>query len=263
MIFNGETNELDLVHDVRYLCGLLSDDTIRYPLKDITRNCNFAVDKVVSLIFRSDSRWQWDDINNTDLPIGTTNLVSGQVDYAIATTHLKIHKVRIKDSSGNWVSLTSVDRGELTDGQLTATAGDPKRYDKVGNSIYLYPTPNYSSSNGLEVQFQRGGSYFIYTDTTKEPGFASQFHRLISLYAALDYCETNQIIGKVNMIKAKIGNPPDPTSGLVGTGLEGELVIFYSQRAGDEKPSLSLQSDDYGENYLGDSLYSNNPDGFS
>jgi len=262
MQFNSEANELDLVHDVRYLCGLSSNDTINYPLKDITRNCNFGLDRVISLILRSDNRWQWDDQNNTDLPIATSSLVANQQDYSIASTYLKIHKIRIKDSGGKWVSLNPIDRNELNDSQLTASSGDPKRYDKIGNSIYLYPTPNYSSSGGLEVQFQRGSSYFVYTDTTKEPGFASQFHRLVSLYSALNYCQANQITNRVNMIKAIIGNPPDPENRIVGTGMEGELVKFYSDRAGDEKPSISLQGDDYGENNLVDDNFSANPDGF-
>ena len=141
---------MDLYSDARFWCGIANTDTTTYPLADFTRNANFALDRVSSLIMK------WDDTNNTDLPIATTSLVASQQDYGIAVGHLKVLKVRIKDQQGNWVSLDPINRRDLTDSQLTTTAGDPKRYDKVGNSLFLYPKPSYASSGGLEVQFQRG-----------------------------------------------------------------------------------------------------------
>ena len=200
---------------------------------------------------KSDNVWEWDDTNNTDLPIATTSLVASQQDYGIAVGHLKVLKVRIKDQQGNWVSLDPINRRDLTDSQLTATAGDPKRYDKVGNSLFLYPKPSYASSGGLEVQFQRGASYFATTDTTKTPGFATHFHRLVSLYAALDYCETNDFDKRAAKIRANIQT------------VEAELVQHYSSRDLDAKISLKIQNEDYGQIGLSqDGRLSSNPDGF-
>ena len=200
---------------------------------------------------KSDNVWEWDDTNNTDLPIATTSLVASQQDYGIAVGHLKVLKVRIKDQQGNWVSLDPINRRDLTDSQLTATAGDPKRYDKVGNSLFLYPKPSYASSGGLEVQFQRGASYFATTDTTKTPGFATHFHRLVSLYAALDYCETNDFDKRAAKIRANIQT------------LEAELITHYSSRDLDAKISLKIQNEDYGQIGLSqDGRLSSNPDGF-
>ena len=246
MIYSGETNEQDLVGDCKWWCGIDYADTTTYPIKDITRNANLGLDKAVSLIMRADTRWKWDDINNTDLPIATTSLVSGQEDYPIAVTHLKIIKVRIKDSAGNWVSLDPTDRRDLSDYQLTATAGDPKRYSKIGNSIFLNPKPSYASSGGLEVQFQRGANYFAYDDTTKTPGFASQFHGLVSLYAALPYCEVNDLEKRAMKIRARIQE------------MEASLVDFYSSRDADTKINFSIRRENYGE----DNAYSNNPKAF-
>jgi len=244
--YSEETNQLDLVGDVKWWCGIAYDDTTTYPIKDITRNSNLGLDKVVSLIMRSDSRWKWDDINNTDLPIGTMSLVSGQEDYSFAVTHLKPIKVRIKDSSGNWVSLDPVDRRDLSDSQLRADASDPLRYFKIGNSIFLNPKPNYASSGGLEIQFQRGANYFAYTDIAKTPGFASQFHGLVSLYAALAYCDVNDLEKRSAKIRAKIQE------------LEASLVDFYSSRDADTKINFSIRRENYGET----NDYSPNPKGF-
>lgn len=236
---------MDLYSDARFWCGIANTDTTTYPLADFTRNANFALDRVSSLIMK------WDDTNNTDLPIATTSLVASQQDYGIAVGHLKVLKVRIKDQQGNWVSLDPINRRDLTDSQLTATAGDPKRYDKVGNSLFLYPKPSYASSGGLEVQFQRGASYFATTDTTKTPGFATHFHRLVSLYAALDYCETNDFDKRAAKIRANIQT------------LEAELITHYSSRDLDAKISLKIQNEDYGQIGLSqDGRLSSNPDGF-
>lgn len=249
MQFNSETNNLDIVSDIKFWCGIASTDTTSYPLKAMARNSNFGLDKVVSLILRSDQTWQWDDLNSTDTPIGTKALVSAQKDYSIDVTHLKILKVRIKDSAGNWISLNRIDRRDLTDFQLTASDGVPTSYDKFGNSIRLNPAPNYASAGGLEVQFQRGASYFAYDSTTKEPGFASQFHRLVPLYASLDYLEANGPEKREAKVRVKIMQ------------MEEALVDFYSSRNMDEKQSFTLRKDDYGEIGLSDD-YSPNPKGF-
>lgn len=251
MQFNSHADNADLYSDARFWCGIANTDTTSYPLVDFTRNANFALDRAVALVMKSDGKWQYDDTNNTDLPIATTSLVASQQDYGLAVTHLKVQRVRIKDQQGNWITLDPIDRRDLTDSQLTAAAGDPKKYDKVGNSFFLHPKPSYASSSGLEVQFQRGASYFITTDTTKTPGFATHFHRLVSLYAALDYCEVNSLDKRAAKIRANI------------QVLEAELVTHYSSRDADAKVSLKIQNEDYGQIGLSDDgRLSINPDGF-
>lgn len=238
MEFNQNSNNLDLYSDFRFWCGIDQTDTTTFVIKEFTRLANFALDKIVSLIFRSDNKWQWDDNNNADLIIATDDLVAEQEDYSITVTHLKIAKVRIKDSSGNWITLKPKDRRELTDAQLTAPAGTPTSYDKLGNSYFLNPKSSYNSSEGFEVQFQRGASYFAYDDTTKEPGFASQFHRLVSLYTAKDYCTINSLNNRLAMINNEIQK------------MELELIEFYSSRDADSKFSISIRQDDYGQSAL-------------
>lgn len=166
-------------------------------LYQFTRLINEALNRVTSLVFKADGRWQFDDQNNTDLPIATTSLVtttgSEQQDYGIAITHLRILGVEVKDAAGNWVQLTPIDQADLYDNGVTdfmKTPGMPKYYDKIGNSIFLYPKPlatAVTSTAGLKIRYQRPPSYFVYTDTTKVPGFNSIFHRLIAMIASRDY----------------------------------------------------------------------------
>mgnify|MGYP000099017357 CR=1 FL=1 len=190
MQFNGETNELDLYHDALYWAGANSGN---YTIEEFTRNSNFALDRITMLILRSDTTWKWRDDNlSSELIDVTTAIVSGTAKYAITTTWLKIRRVRAKDSNGILTTLKKVQREDLTDSELLES-GAPTKYYLLGGFLYLVSNPDYNASAGIEIQFQQGADFFVVGDTTKEPGFASPFHRLISLYGALDYVDVNTI----------------------------------------------------------------------
>ena len=204
-----------------------------------------AEDRVVSLILNSDSLWQFDDSNNTDLPIATTNIVSGQKDYSLATSHLTIDRVEVKDSSGNWTELTQIDQQTLKRDRQVAlgayqdTNGIPQEYDVLGSSVILYPTPNFSQSASLKIYFTRGPLKFDYTTgkftdgtgaTTSSPGWNTLFHDLIPLLASYDYCSTNGLKNANNlmsMIQVK----------------EAELINFYGLRNRDYRPRFTISTD--------------------
>lgn len=236
MQFQSEANGLDLVSDIKYWCGIPSADTTTYPIKDITRNANFGLANVISLIKKNDKQWVWDDSNDTDLPIATTDLVVDQRDYSLDISHLKITRVRIKDSSGNFITIYPVNREEIGDATLNAPSGFPTCYVKMGRSILLYPacaSGMVTLSGGLEVQFERGANYFAYTDTTKAPGFDEQFHRLVSLYAARDYLMANDVQNRLTRVETEIFKR------------EQELIRFFSDRARDTKKKLTMRGKSY------------------
>lgn len=173
---------------------LSTSNSTSYPIADLTIEANNALERVASLILRADGRWQWDDSNQTDLPIGTTALVQDQQDYAIPSTDIRITRLEVKDSSGNWQLLRPLDQKDLYNTSLTdflKTSGVPIYYDKIGNSIFLYPKPNYAQAASLKVYFQRGPSLFLTSDTTKTPGFNSLYHDLIALWPAYNYSMAN------------------------------------------------------------------------
>lgn len=223
MKFNHGTDSL--YADALYFAGASATD---FPIAAFTRLGNAGLDRVTSLIQRSDTTWEWDDDNQTDLPIAVTDMTASRADYSLAVTHLKVLRVRVMDQSGNWITLDPVSRRDLSDAELAAT-GTPQKYDKLGSSIFLYPKPSYGASGGIEVQFQRPASYFEITDTAKEPGFAAQFHRLISLHAAADFCDANGKDQRAASIRKRIES------------LETELVEFYADRDRDHEPSMSVE----------------------
>lgn len=249
MQFNASTNSL--YADALFWSGATSTT---FPVDpDFTRSANVALDRVVSLILRADNRWEWNDTNlSTELIDVTTNLASGTQKYAISLSWLKIGRVRAKDQNGNWITLRPIQRSQLSDSHLSAS-GTPYGYFKLGGFLYLVNIPNYASSGGLEVQFQRGADYFVIADTTKTPGVAPQFHRLISLYAALDFTEANELQARSQKIQGRI------------EALERELLEFYSDRDRDGAPSLSVRGEDYGSAAMDDygPFNSNPPRGFN
>lgn len=208
MDFNNTTTEDGIVQDIDFGVG---STRATYPLTRIANDANRAMDDVITIILGADGRWQFDDTNYTDLPIGTTNLVSEQQDYSFDPEQIDVTRVECKDENGNWQYLVPFDQRDLTppgvatipvtgltsvgtlggnNYSLTdfmSTSGTPVYYDKIANSIFLYPKPNYNSSGGLKVYFQRKPSYFESTDTTKQPGFAKHLHKIISLKCQYTY----------------------------------------------------------------------------
>lgn len=189
MQFNSGTTTNSIVARINRTTGTTN---VTHPLADKASDCNEALDRFWTLALPADGKWQLDDTNNTDLPIGTTNLTSSQQDYSLASDVMEIEKVFVKDSSGNWLEVQPVDiTGTKSDihaqniWQLpSSNSGIPTHYDKVGASIFLDPIPNYSSTGGLKVVFKRGPSYFSSSDTTKQPGIPVIFHNFIHRYAS-------------------------------------------------------------------------------
>ena len=185
---------------------LTKTNATSFPSSDMTVLANNAMDRVASLIMQSDGRWEYDDTNqpSTDqgdgtggFPVATTALVSGQQDYTFAVSHLNVKRLELKDEEGKWRKLIPIDQADVYDQSITdfmTGGGTPVYYDKMGTSIMLYPTPDYSQSASLKVFFTRGPITIQSSDmssTTTKPGFNSLYHDLIALWVAYDYSMAN------------------------------------------------------------------------
>lgn len=211
-------------------------------LATFTRYINEALNRIVNLIMTSDGRWQFDDTNNTDFPIATTNLStvlgSEQQDYSFDITMLRILRMEVLDNTGAWRKLTPLDQSDVYDTSLSdllKTPGLPIYYDKQGNSIFLYPKPlatAVTSTSGLKVWFQRPPSYFTTSDTTKVPGFNSMYHRLAALIASRDYALFKQL-SVAKALSEKVQQDED------------SLVENYTLRNKDEHIKLSVKRNDW------------------
>jgi len=182
------------------------------------------------MIFESYSGWQFIDDNTSDtstgVPYTDTNLVSGTGLYSLPSAALTVNGVEVLINS-TWKRLKAITSEQLMDAggdSLFGTNSTPAYYMLQGDVIRLLPVPNTSTTSGLRVYFDQGVSEFTYTDTTKTPGFASPFHPMLAVGAALDYA-----ISRGLNKKADLQN--------LWNDYELRLRKFYSKRWKDRQPA--------------------------
>lgn len=168
---------------------------------------NIAYQNVARLIWEAADTWQYDDSNATDFGIATTDLVASQQDYSLPSTCQRVQRVEV-----NGELAQPVDIHDLTLATSEENTGTI-RYDLVGRSIFLYPTPTAASTAGLKVFFDRDVTDL--DDVADVPGFATAFHRILSLGASIDFSRNENDIKLWVADKAR---------------LENGLKRFYSKR---------------------------------
>ena len=191
MVFSDTSGNTGIVERARIIARV---DATQWPTSRIVNSANDRLDKIMNYGIRADRRFQIDDSNHTKLPIGTTDLTASQSDYSFLTDEqgnriLNITRLEKLDDQGIYTLLREKDQQEIAGAldEYQKTDGEPLEYDKIAdNIIRLYPTPDTTVSAGLKFYFQRSPSYFVSTDTTKEPGFANVLHRGIVMQAAYD-----------------------------------------------------------------------------
>jgi len=215
---------------------LTKTNTTSFPAADRLIMVNNAYERVASLILQADGRWEWEDNNQTDQPVATTALVSGQNDYQLATTHLRITDLEVKDQNGNWAKLFPIDKRDISEDGVSITeeqerTGTPTEYDVVGSQIILYPTPNYAQAASLKVYFQRGPALFTSGEVstgTKQPGFNLLYHDLIPLWVAYNYAIAN-------------GQPTASAFMAEIQRKEAALVADYGKRNKDDRAIITMK----------------------
>lgn len=186
--FSDSVNNLGLVQQTR---GLMRVDSTQYPTWKIVNSANNWLDYVVSYGIGHDQFLQFDDTNHTKLAEGTSDLTINVTDYSFLTdeqgnpitTLLGISLL----TNGKYVPLTPVDRSQVDMGTFAQVSGTVTQYDKIAdNIIRLDKLPTATVADGLKYYFQRAGSYFTASDTTKQPGVNPALHRGFVIAAAYD-----------------------------------------------------------------------------
>lgn len=230
-----------------------------YTAANLLITVNEAYQTVIGWIIGADTTWQFDDTNYTDHPRGTFTLVDGQEDYSFnpqtagpySSHFLDIEEVEILDnqSPARYVHIKPFDRYQLGDQSTEeyfgiTSAGNPQTgfpewYDKRGNTLRLFPAPTSSRvtlAAGLRVTFKRNADLFTsgqVTTGTKEPGFAAQFHSILSYMAARPYCGIYKR-ERMPFLNSVVG---DLT--LQPTGMKKQLLDFYGHREADTRKVMT------------------------
>lgn len=167
--------------------GVISADTTL--LKQFTRRINKVNRRVWHWIFSTNDAWTFDDGNQTDLPQAVTSMTTTFSRYALPSDALSVERVEVKDASGNFIKLEPLVLDDMSQGvdEFLSSDGTPQYYKLVGETVELFPAPGYDSTGGLKVYFNRDVVEFVYTDTTKEPGFATPYHDVLSVGACLEW----------------------------------------------------------------------------
>lgn len=221
--------------------GYISGNATR--LAEFTADINLALDRVLALIFQVGGTWQFDDSNQTDYPIISTNLVTGQRDYSFTSDQngnliLEIYKVMVADPTGVFHEIFPVDvesgRAPTNYDSGLNVGGIPNTYDKLANGIFLDPPSTYNSTLGLKIYVSREGSYFTSSDTTKKPGFAGLFHEYLALRPSWKYAARKDM----SIAGGRLRNGSFTGLALDVNDMENDIQEFYKSRQKDTQKVL-------------------------
>jgi len=195
MNYNSESSNQDVVSEVLLMCKAT---IATYPLNDLTRRFNAALDEYFDLAFDSAGVWPFDDVNQSSAAIATQALTSGTNAYKISSFSGSVTNIlglTILDSDGNVRQMTPEDFDPNTFEQSYTTddTGTPSYYTKFGDYIRVRVTPNYTNASGLRAYVERNPLYMTFSDTNKEPGVPKKHHMYLCRKTALPYLVENNM----------------------------------------------------------------------
>lgn len=194
--------------------GSSTDHSTDYPLADMVASANRWIQRVAIWLEKASGIWDIDDSNQTDLPVGTTTLVASQQDYALPSSLIKLKRIEVKNSAGDYERLTQFDETQIGSAlsEFNETAGMPRYYRVEGSSVFLYPAPaaaSVTTTAGLKIYYSREYTTFTIpasytTADTTEPGFDEPLHDIIPLGIAYDWCLTNGPSDRASALRQEI-----------------------------------------------------------
>lgn len=227
-------------------CGLNAGDIsgVDNKLKEFAADVNNALDRYFSIAVQASGTWELDDTNHTDYAVIYRQIDSGVRDYTILTDAngnaiLDIYKVLILPSATDTIyrELTPVDENDSQSVAIvdeSNIAGIPNSYAKRSNAIHLGgAVPNYTVARGIKILVNRASSYFVYSDTTKKPGYP--YHQeYFFMKPAYEYARRKQLPTASSLEKEILKLEGDLITGRVGL-----IAKSYSNRRKDEMDSFS------------------------
>ncbi len=202
MVFTDDTTKQGIVEKIRFMTKA---NATSYPIEDITREVNAALDTYFTIAMTSNNNWEMDDISYTDFAVSITDLVADQTQYIMPAGLIDVLKVKALDEAGNWYTLRPIDQMDVFQPleESFKTSAQPVYYDKRADGIFLYPATDYASTGGLKIEWKRNANYFITTDTTKEPGIPTIHHPYLTLDPSMTYNITNGKSNKADLVNQK------------------------------------------------------------
>lgn len=157
--------------EINRICGV--NDAV-YSLVDKLARVDNALDDYWKLANDAAPILGFDDSGNSSLPVETQNLVSGTNAYQVknfTNNILQLLRISILTDDaveGDLIREYFDNLDEFAELYKTTITGTPAYWTKMGDFIYLRPTPNYNETNGLRAYASRELSKFtpvIFTTT--------------------------------------------------------------------------------------------------
>lgn len=208
-------------------------DAVQWPTQKVVNSCNNWLNRIFTYGKLKDRKWALDDTNHTKLPEGTSELTINVCDYSFLTDEQGNRITNLTGVSlltdGKYQPLTLVNRNDTNYdiANFGTVSGTPTQYEKIAdNIIRLDKLPPATVAVGLKYYFQRSPSYFIATDTTKQPGVSNDLHEGFIVKAAYDAAYT---LGLTSLQALSLEMQKE----------EQKLVDYFSSRNMDSKGRLT------------------------
>lgn len=222
------------------ITSLTGADTTQYPNANRLIDINVWNRRVDIHILKSQDGFDFDDSNNSDFPIWTTNLVANQQDYALPSGMLELKRVEITyDNGATWHKATPFDIGQREKATASNAISDfttaNPYYDPQYNSIFLYPIPIANGTASLKLWGTRTITEFTLSDLTTgtlSPGFDANFHDIDAYGPAFEFCLSHEL----------------PRTNAIKNELNEKLALLenhYGKKNTDEIASMTKQYSSY------------------
>lgn len=246
------------IADINTLARMLVNaDSNSYTAAQLLLAVNNSYERITGkiLALTAGGKWKYGDYNYSAFPTFTLNLTNGTQAYRIFDSldndtypdsygPIMILGAEVKDQDGKWHLLTPITLDDIhakgiAQSEYYSTNGRPIEYEKREDMIVLYPAPDNGVSvtltAGLRIFFLRTADRFTSSEVTagtKEPGFPSPWHDILSYEAAYLYAITNGLPNAAalfNEVSRK----------------EKELLSFIFKRDQDDRPIMTMAPVNY------------------
>ncbi len=220
MRYSNPIEDDGLSEEINRICGTTN---AVYSNKAKVARVNYALDRYWFLAAQSAPKGTFDDTNRTALPLETQNLVDGTNAYKLTdftNEVLEILKISVLEDDGETeIDLLREEFDNIFDFNQTystasADRGIPNVWTKIGDFIYLTPTPDYSETNGLRAYVSREMSKYLFV--------------LFSVVAGTDVFTSLDSSGSAAAHGFSVGDAlifeSDTT---IPTGITADTVVYY------------------------------------
>jgi len=233
MVLSDSTNYTGLIEDVVFwIAGDSSATLSDYTANDRKRNINKWYQDCVSRILNAMDSWKFHG------EWATADTVEDQEEYLFPSDILKINRVEIRYDSGSNDYVVATPRDERTETRALANDDDihsetnPIYYKPDERSLVFDPIPDESITDGIKIWYTKEVTEL--SSNSDEPVIVEPFHRILSIGAALDYAEANQMTEKMIALRRRLyGTEAHPENGLLF-----QLEKFYATKEREDSARI-------------------------